>query len=62
MSLCRRVSAPPAIAAQDILAQIRSGEPLNYDNVTIAGQLDLGLELGLSSNRYELPTLASKDQ
>ena len=36
-------SAPRAIAAQDILAQIRSGEPLNYDNVTIAGQLDLGL-------------------
>ena len=35
-------SAPQAIAAQDILAQIRSGEPLDYDNVTITGQLDLG--------------------
>ena len=34
--------AAPVIAAQDILAQIRSGEPLNYDNITIAGQLDLG--------------------
>ncbi|TFH48833.1 MAG: hypothetical protein E4G89_05680, partial [Methanothrix sp.] len=34
--------ASSSIAAQDILAQIRSGEPLNYDNVTIAGQLDLG--------------------
>ncbi|MCX6674093.1 MAG: hypothetical protein NTY37_09985, partial [Methanothrix sp.] len=33
--------ASPAIAAQDILAQIRSGEPLDYDNVTIAGPLDL---------------------
>ena len=42
MPLCRRAWPPPAIAAQDILAQIRSGEPLNYDNVTIAGQLDLG--------------------
>jgi hypothetical protein len=31
----------PAIAAEDILAQISSGEPLNYDNVTITGQLDL---------------------
>src|SRR5664279_86508 len=31
----------PAIAAEDILAQIISGEPLNYDNVTITGQLDL---------------------
>ena len=30
-----------AIAAEDILAQIRSGEPLNYNNVTITGQLDL---------------------
>jgi len=34
--------AYPAIAAQDILAQIRSGEPMNYDNVTIAGPLDMG--------------------
>ncbi|HEX7445657.1 MAG TPA: pentapeptide repeat-containing protein, partial [Methanothrix sp.] len=31
----------PAVAAEDILAQIGSGEPLNYDNVTITGQLDL---------------------
>ena len=31
----------PVIAAEDILAQISSGEPLNYDNVTITGQLDL---------------------
>ena len=37
-----RAWPPPAIAAQDILAQIRSGEPLDYDNVTITGQLDLG--------------------
>ncbi len=37
-----RSQAAPVIAAQDILAQIRSGEPLNYDNVTITGQLDLG--------------------
>jgi len=37
-----RSQAAPVIAAQDILAQIRSGEPLNYDNVTVAGQLDLG--------------------
>lgn len=36
-----RSQAPLAIAAQDILAQIRSGEPLDYNNVTIAGQLDL---------------------
>ena len=36
------LQATPAITAQDILAQIRSGEPLNYDNVTIAGQLDMG--------------------
>jgi len=35
-------SASPAIAAQDILAQIRSGEPLDYNNVTITGELDLG--------------------
>ena len=35
--------ASSSIAAQDILDQIRSGEPLAYDNVTIAGQLDLGL-------------------
>ncbi|MFZ2471704.1 MAG: pentapeptide repeat-containing protein [Methanothrix sp.] len=34
--------ASPVIVARDILAQIRSGEPLNYDNVTIAGPLDLG--------------------
>jgi len=41
-----QVSASPFIAAQDILAQIRSGEPLSYDNVTIAGPLDLGAEDG----------------
>lgn len=35
--------AAQVIAAQDLLAQIRSGEPLDYDNVTITGQLDLGL-------------------
>ena len=35
-------SASPAVAAQDILAQIRSGEPLDYNNVTITGELDLG--------------------
>jgi hypothetical protein len=35
-----------AISAQDILVQIRSGEPLNYDNVTIAGQLDMGAGVG----------------
>lgn len=34
--------ASQAISAQDILAQIRSGEPLNYDNVTISGPLELG--------------------
>lgn len=33
--------ASSAIAAQDILAQIRSGEPLDYKNVTITGELDL---------------------
>ncbi len=35
-------SASPAVAAQDILAQIRSGEPLDYNNVTITGKLDMG--------------------
>ncbi|OPY54914.1 MAG: hypothetical protein A4E49_00633 [Methanosaeta sp. PtaU1.Bin112] len=35
-------SASQAIAAQDILAQIRSGEPLDYNNITILGELDLG--------------------
>jgi hypothetical protein len=35
-------SVSPAIAAQDILAQIRSGEPLDYSNITITGELDLG--------------------
>jgi len=34
--------ASQAIAAQDILAQISSGEPLDYNNVTITGRLDLG--------------------
>ncbi|MFZ3149719.1 MAG: pentapeptide repeat-containing protein [Methanothrix sp.] len=34
--------ATPVIVAEDILAQIRSGEPLNYDKVTIAGQLAIG--------------------
>lgn len=33
--------ASAAISAQDLLAQIRSGEPLDYDNLTISGQLDL---------------------
>ncbi len=38
--------ATPAINAQDLLAQIRSSEPLDYDNVTISGTLDLGLSEG----------------
>ena len=37
-----QVSASAFIDAQDILAQIRSGVPLNYNNVTIVGPLDLG--------------------
>ncbi len=31
----------PSVSAEDILAKIGSGEPLNYNNVTITGQLDL---------------------
>ena len=33
--------AAPVITTQEILAQIRSGEPLDYDNVTIIGPLYL---------------------
>ncbi len=35
-------SASAAVAAQDILDQIRSGDPLEYNNITILGELDLG--------------------
>ena len=31
-----------SLAAQDLLAQIRAGEPVDYNNVTITGRLDLG--------------------
>ncbi len=34
------------IPAEEILAQIISGEPLNYDNATITGQLDLSQLMG----------------
>jgi uncharacterized protein YjbI with pentapeptide repeats len=34
-------SAPPVIAATDLLAEIQSGEAVNYSNVTISGQLNL---------------------
>jgi hypothetical protein len=30
-----------AIGAEDLLAQIRSGEPLNYDNITVKGNISL---------------------
>ena len=30
-----------AIAAQTILSQIRSGQPISYNNITVTGQLDL---------------------
>ena len=30
-----------AIGAEDLLAQIRSGEPLNYDNITVTGNINL---------------------
>jgi uncharacterized protein YjbI with pentapeptide repeats len=35
-------SALPVVAAADLREEIRSGEALNYNNVTISGQLDLG--------------------
>lgn len=34
-------AAAPSVGAQDILSEIRSGQPLHYDNVTISGSLDL---------------------
>ncbi|HOV52118.1 MAG TPA: pentapeptide repeat-containing protein, partial [Methanothrix sp.] len=34
-------AGPTVIEAQEILSKIRAGEPLNYDNVTIAGSIDL---------------------
>lgn len=34
-------AGPTVIEAEEILSEIRAGEPLNYDNVTIAGSLDL---------------------
>ena len=55
-------SASQLIAAQDLLVQIRSGEPLNYDNVTIAGQLDLGIidgpvtqSIRITNSRFQGP-------
>ncbi|MGB7545253.1 MAG: hypothetical protein WBL92_06600, partial [Methanothrix sp.] len=32
-----------AIAAQNIVSQIRSGQPVSYNNITVTGQLDLSL-------------------
>jgi hypothetical protein len=59
--LAAPLMAHPAIAAQDILAQIRSGEPLDYDNVTIVGLLDLGAGYGakqsirITNSRFQGP-------
>ena len=34
--------SPQTISAEDLRSEIRSGEPLNYNNVTIVGSLNLG--------------------
>ena len=51
-----------AIAAQTIVSQIRSGQPISYNNITITGQLDLSrLEgpvrqtLVITNSRFEGP-------
>ncbi|MDD1739495.1 MAG: pentapeptide repeat-containing protein, partial [Methanothrix sp.] len=53
-----------AIAAQNIVSQIRSGQPVSYNNITVAGQLDLSrLEgpirhpLTITNSRFQGPVL-----
>ena len=52
------------IAAQNIVSQIRSGQPISYNNITVTGQLDLSrLEgpirhpLTITNSRFQGPVL-----
>ncbi|MDD1741050.1 MAG: pentapeptide repeat-containing protein [Methanothrix sp.] len=51
-----------AIAAQNIVSQIRSGQPVSYNNITVTGQLDLSLIEGpisqalvITNSRFQGP-------
>jgi uncharacterized protein YjbI with pentapeptide repeats len=53
-----------AIAAQSIISEIRSGQPINHDNITITGQLDLSRVEGpisqplvITNSRFQGPVL-----
>jgi hypothetical protein len=59
-----RLPHSSAIAAQSIISEIRSGQPVSYDNITVNGQLDLsGFDgpisqaLVITNSRFQGPVL-----